>query len=165
MSTAMEQLYQQLILEHAKTPHGKGLEVDGQGESFQVNPTCGDEVRLRVHLRPGEPVIDHVSWDGSGCSISQASLSVMSELVEGADVPAAENLGATFRGLMHARGKGLDEESEDLLGDATAFTGVAQYPARIKCALLGWAALRDALVQAGAVSTDAGAPAASEENS
>ena len=160
----MEQLYQQLILEHAKVPHGKGLQADGAGESFQVNPTCGDEVRLRVHLRAGEPVIDHVSWDGSGCSISQASLSVMAELVEGASVPTAEDLGATFRELMHARGKGLDEESEDRLGDATAFTGVAQYPARIKCALLGWAALRDALVQAGAVSTHAGAPAASEEN-
>ena len=164
MSTAMEQLYQQLILEHAKTPHGKGLQDDGQGESFQVNPTCGDEVRLRVHLRPGESVIDHVSWDGSGCSISQASISVMSELVEGAEVPAAEDLGTTFRELMHARGKGLDEDSEDLLGDATAFTGVAQYPARIKCALLGWAALRDALVQAGAVTTDADQPATTEEN-
>ncbi len=164
MSTAMEQLYQQLILEHAKDPHGKGLEDGGQGESFQVNPTCGDEVRLRVHLRPEEPVIDHVSWDGSGCSISQASLSVMAELVEGTGVPTAEELGTTFRELMHARGKGLDEESEDRLGDATAFTGVAQYPARIKCALLGWAALRDALVQAGAVSTDAGTPATPEEN-
>ncbi|WP_372593236.1 Fe-S cluster assembly sulfur transfer protein SufU [Actinotalea sp.] len=164
MSTAMEQLYQQLILEHAKTPHGKGLQDGGQGESFQVNPTCGDEVRLRVHLRPGEPVIDHVSWDGQGCSISQASISVMSELVEGAEVPTAEDLGSTFRELMHARGKGLDEESEDRLGDATAFTGVAQYPARIKCALLGWAALRDALVQAGAVTTDAGAPASTQED-
>ncbi len=164
MSTAMEQLYQQLILEHAKTPHGKGLQDGGQGESFQVNPTCGDEVRLRVHLRPGEPVIDRVSWDGQGCSISQASVSVMSELVEGAGVQSAEELGETFRELMHARGKGLDEAAEDRLGDATAFTGVAQYPARIKCALLGWAALRDALVQAGAVTPDAGAPASTEEH-
>jgi len=150
----MDQLYQQLILEHAKSPHGRGLLAGAAGESFQVNPTCGDEVRLRVHLAadrtgPAGPVVDRVSWEGQGCSISQASLSVMAELVEGASLARAEELGETFRELMHSRGKGLDEASEDALGDATAFTGVSQYPARIKCALLGWAALRDALAQAG----------------
>ena len=161
---ALDSLFQELILDHYKRPRNKGELQHADHQVHMNNPTCGDEVRLRVHLRPGESVIDHVSWDGSGCSISQASISVMSELVEGAEVPAAEDLGTTFRELMHARGKGLDEDSEDLLGDATAFTGVAQYPARIKCALLGWAALRDALVQAGAVTTDADQPATTEEN-
>ncbi len=151
MSSPMEQLYQQLILDHAKTPHGRGLADGFAAESFQVNPTCGDEVRLRVHL-DGEQVA-RVSWEGHGCSISQASVSVMSELVTGGPVATAEELGETFRRLMHARGEGLDEESEDLLGDATAFTGVARYPARIKCALLGWSALRDALIQSGAATS------------
>ncbi|EYR62603.1 nitrogen fixation protein NifU [Actinotalea ferrariae CF5-4] len=148
--SSMEQLYQQLILDHAKDPHGKGLAEGHDAESFQVNPTCGDEVRLRVHLADGAatPTLDHVSWEGQGCSISQASISVMSELVTGATVEDAEGLGETFRALMQARGEGLDETAEDRLGDATAFTGVAKYPARIKCALLGWAALRDALAQA-----------------
>ena len=157
MSSAMEQLYQQLIIDHAKDPHGKGLGEGYDGESFQVNPTCGDEVRLRVHLRPGEaaPVVDHVSWDGQGCSISQASISVLAELVEGRTVAEADGLGEDFRALMHARGAGLDEAVEDRLGDATAFTGVGRYPARIKCALLGWMALRDALLQASAGKEDA----------
>ncbi|WP_199421841.1 Fe-S cluster assembly sulfur transfer protein SufU [Actinotalea solisilvae] len=148
MSSPMEQLYQQLILDHAKSPHGRGLADGFTAESFQVNPTCGDEVRLRVHL-DGDAVA-RVSWEGQGCSISQASVSVMSELVSGEPVTTAEELGETFRRLMRARGEGLDEESEDRLGDATAFTGVARYPARIKCALLGWSALRDALIQSGA---------------
>lgn len=152
MSGSMEQLYQQLILDHARTPHGKGLADGYAAESFQVNPTCGDEVRLRVHLAPG--AVERVSWEGQGCSISQASTSVMAELVEGADLADVESLAETFRALMHARGQGLDEEAEDRLGDATAFTGVAKYPARIKCALLGWSALRDALVQAGVAGTD-----------
>lgn len=149
MSSSMEQLYQQLILDHAKQPHGKGLVDGGDAESFQVNPTCGDEVRLRVHLTPDRSGVERVSWEGQGCSISQASVSVMAELVEGQPVGTAEELGATFRRLMRARGEGLEETDEDRLGDATAFTGVARYPARIKCALLGWAALRDAFAQAG----------------
>lgn len=153
--SSMEQLYQQLILDHAKDPHGKGLAEGHAAESFQVNPTCGDEVRLRVHLAAdaGRPTLERVSWEGQGCSISQASVSVMSELVTGATVQDAEELGATFRALMQSRGEGIDDAAEDRLGDATAFTGVAKYPARIKCALLGWAALRDALAQAGVATT------------
>lgn len=151
MSSPMEQLYQQLILDHAKQAHGRGLADGFTAESFQVNPTCGDEVRLRVHL--AGDAIERVSWEGQGCSISQASVSVLTDLVTGEPVSTAEELGETFRRLMHARGEGLDEESEDRLGDATAFTGVARYPARIKCALLGWSALRDALIQTGHAGT------------
>ena len=156
MSGAMEQLYQQLILDHAKSPHGRGLADGFSAESFQVNPMCGDEVRLRVHLAgPADaPVVDRVSWEGQGCSISQASVSIMTDLVGGQPIAHVEHLGEAFRSLMHARGQGLDAETEDLLDDATAFTGVARYPARVKCALLGWAALRDALIQAGAIKED-----------
>lgn len=153
-SGAMEQLYQQLILDHAKDPHGKGLADGHAAESFQVNPMCGDEVRLRVHLDPSQEVLDKVSWSGQGCSISQASVSVMSELVTGRPVAEVTALARLFRDLMGSRGAGLDEPSEEQLGDATAFTGVSQYPARIKCALLGWMALRDAFVQAGVIEED-----------
>ena len=158
MTSSMEQLYQQVILDHARAPHGRGLTpapADAvAGESHQVNPTCGDEVTLRVALTPasgatGVPVVDAVSWEGQGCSISQASVSVLTELVTGTDLRRVDELSETFRLLMHARGAGLDEAQEDALGDATAFTGVAKYPARIKCALLGWAALKDAIAKSG----------------
>jgi nitrogen fixation protein NifU and related proteins len=156
----MEQLYQQVILDHAKAPHGRGLvpvPVGALGaESHQVNPTCGDEVTLRVRLGhdAGEaghgPVVESVSWEGQGCSISQASVSVLTELVTGADLARVGELSESFRRLMHTRGAGLDDpDEEDTLGDATAFTGVSKYPARIKCALLGWAALKDALAKSG----------------
>jgi nitrogen fixation protein NifU and related proteins len=161
---SMEQLYQQVILDHARSPHGRGLvPAPAQalsGESHQVNPTCGDEVTLRVALAPvpdGVPVVESVSWEGQGCSISQASASVLTELVTGADLRTVDTLSETFRLLMHARGAGLDDELEDTLGDATAFTGVAKYPARIKCALLGWAALKDAIAKSGAAVPAAGA--------
>ena len=86
-------------------------------------------------------------WDGQGCSISQASVSVLHDLVVGNDLATVDQIGGTFRALMQTRGAGLDDDAEETLGDATAFTGVAKYPARIKCALLGWAALTDALHQ------------------
>ncbi|MGN8246315.1 Fe-S cluster assembly sulfur transfer protein SufU [Cellulomonas soli] len=158
MSSSMEQLYQQVILDHAKFPHGRGLAAvtDAHlvsGQSHQVNPTCGDEVTLRVDLDTdsGVPVVRDVRWEGQGCSISQASISVLHDLVVGADLSTVDELSGSFRALMHARGAGLgDDAAEDALGDATAFTGVAKYPARVKCALLGWAALSDALIKTGA---------------
>ncbi|WP_298460162.1 Fe-S cluster assembly sulfur transfer protein SufU [uncultured Cellulomonas sp.] len=170
MTSSMEQLYQQVILDHARDPHGRGL-VDGPadavaGESHQVNPTCGDEVTLRVALgtRGTVPVVEGVSWEGQGCSISQASVSVLTDLVTGQDLRQVDEVAETFRALMHTRGAGLDEEREDALGDATAFTGVAKYPARIKCALLGWAALKDAIAKTGvAVPATASAAATTTE--
>lgn len=155
MSSSMEALYQQVILDHSKNPHGRGLvEVSGplSGESHQVNPTCGDEVTMRVQFAEdgaGHRVIEQVSWEGQGCSISQASLSVLTDLVTGQEIARGEHLGETFRKLMQSRGKGIEDELEDDLGDATAFTGVSQFPARIKCALLGWAALRDTFATSG----------------
>ena len=161
--SALEQMYQQVILDHAKRPHGRGLvEIttdDGAvGESHQVNPTCGDEVTLRVAVAPASaghgPVVTGVSWDGHGCSISQASASVMTDLVTGVPVEQVTRRSEKFSELMASRGKGLEsEEDEDLLGDATAFTGTSKYPARIKCALLGWAALKDSLARSGALAS------------
>ena len=152
--SSLEQMYQQVILDHAKRPHGRGLvEAPGDhrsGESHQVNPTCGDEITLRVDV--DGTTVAGVSWEGQGCSISQASASVMTELVTGHDLADVARLDAVFHDLMSSRGKGLDDEdSLDVLGDASAFTGVSQYPARIKCALLGWAALKDSLARSGAL--------------
>lgn len=156
--SSLEQMYQQVILDHAKHPHGRGLASveDGllSGESHQVNPTCGDEVTLRVAVTPSGTV-EAVTWEGQGCSISQASISVLTELVEGASLDEVRRLDGLFHDLMSSRGRGLGDDEADALGDATAFTGVSQYPARIKCALLGWAALKDSLVRSGApVTTD-----------
>ncbi|MBO0607787.1 Fe-S cluster assembly sulfur transfer protein SufU [Myceligenerans salitolerans] len=161
--SSLEQMYQQVILDHAKHPVGRGLvAVDADhlhGESHQVNPTCGDEVTLRVDVLPGvdggPARVAGVSWEGQGCSISQASVSVMTELVSDQPLDEVARLDALFHDLMGSRGKGLDDEGvEDDLGDATAFTGVSKYPARIKCALLGWAALKDSLVRSGASATN-----------
>lgn len=151
----MEQLYQQLILDHAKERHGYGLTgaVDGTGagESFQVNPTCGDEVRLRVHVTGlgADARVADVSWEGLGCSISQASVSVLVDTVTGATLPEVARASEEFGELMRSRGAAVDLETEERLGDAAAFAGVSKYPARIKCALLGWMALQDALIKAG----------------
>jgi len=154
MTSSMEQLYQQVILDHAKHPHGRGLGVAPggvtSGESHQVNPTCGDEVTLQVDVDDAGVVRD-VRWEGQGCSISQASVSVLHDLVVDQSVATAGDLGATFRALMQTKGVGLDDEAaEDALGDANAFTGVGKFSARVKCALLGWVALNDALIKSGA---------------
>ena len=132
MTSSMEQLYQQVILDHARDPHGRGL-VDGPvgavaGESHQVNPTCGDEVTLRVALGTdgAVPVVDRVSWEGQGCSISQASVSVLTDLVTGTDLHGVDAISETFRALMHTRGAGLDDEREDALGDAWLYAMVEQ---------------------------------------
>lgn len=159
MSSAMDQMYQQVILDHAQNPHRRGLkelpEAARSGESHQVNPTCGDEVTLRIELSPDAAVITALSWEGQGCSISQASVSIMGDLVAAKSPAEAERIGEIFRALMRSRGAGLDDALEDELEDATAFTGTAKFPARIKCALLGWAALRDALAKAGAAQATA----------
>ncbi len=147
--SALEQMYQQVIIDHAKERHG-GVLADAtgssSGESFQVNPTCGDEVRMRVGVDDGR--IASLSWEGQGCSISQASVSVLHDLVLGETVEDAAAAEAAFHALMQARGEEPDEHAEEVLGDATAFVGVGRFPARIKCALLGWMAFKDALIQA-----------------
>lgn len=144
----LESLYQEIILDHYRHPQGKGLGEPFEGEAHHINPTCGDELTVRVHLTGAgaERVIASVTHDGQGCSISQASVSVLHDLVTGATPDAANAVYETFRELMHGRGQVVPDE--DVLGDAVAFAGVAKYPARVKCALLGWMAWKDAMEQA-----------------
>jgi nitrogen fixation NifU-like protein len=141
-------MYQEIILDHYRNPHNKGLRQPFDGEAHHINPTCGDEVTLRVRLAAGDgddPVVADVSYDSLGCSISQASVSVMSDLVIGKSVTEGMRLAEEFTTLMHSRGQA--EPDEDVLEDAVAFAGVSQYPARIKCALLAWMAWKDATAQ------------------
>lgn len=145
MSDNVEALYQEIILDHYKHPRGATPLADAQGESFQVNPTCGDEVTVRVRLDDAGHV--HLGYEGQGCSISQASASVMSELLEGESVEHMAEAERAFLDMMHSKGAG--EPNEDVLGDGIAFVGVSKYPARIKCALLPWMALQDARLKAG----------------
>lgn len=171
MGDDLEQMYQEVILEASKHPHGRerfagdfldGTNAGGEAtvtaqheacsaaRSHQFNPTCGDEASVHVELSQGEPHrIERIVWDGQGCSISQASLSIMVDLVEGKTLDEAMELYAAFRKLMESRGAGLDDEAlEDELGDAVVFQGVSKYPMRIKCALLGWEGMKDAAARA-----------------
>ena len=157
----LESMYQEIILDHYRNPHHKGLRDHYDAEVYHVNPTCGDEVKMRVALKDvgGEQVVEDVSYDSLGCSISQASASVMSDLVIGKPVGEAMRIGDAFLELMQSKGQA--DPDEDLLEDAVAFAGVSKYPARIKCALLGWMAWKDAtaraLAEAGATDTAGGA--------
>ena len=149
----LESMYQEIILDHYRTPHHKGLREPFDAEVHHVNPTCGDEVTLRVKLDQdgtSSPVITDVSYDSLGCSISQASVSVMTDLVVGKDLAEATKAYDAFLTLMRTKGDtdAVVAEQEDVLEDAVAFEGVSKYPARIKCALLGWMAWKDATAQA-----------------
>ena len=140
----VDDLYQEIILDHYRAKHHGGLREPYEAEVHHVNPSCGDEVTLRVHL-DGDTVSD-ISYEGLGCSISQASTSVMSDLVIGQPVDHGLELHEEFLTLMH--GKGQIEPDEDKLEDGIAFAGVAKFPARVKCALLSWMAWKDATTQA-----------------
>lgn len=145
----VDSLYQQIILDHYKNPEGKGLREPFNAQVHHVNPTCGDEIDLRVALgtsESGETIIEDVSYDGQGCSISQASASVLYELLVGRTESEALEIEGAFHEMISSRGQ--VEPDEETLGDAAAFVGVAKYPARVKCALLSWMAFKDALVQA-----------------
>ncbi|TFD72251.1 Fe-S cluster assembly sulfur transfer protein SufU [Cryobacterium sp. Hb1] len=153
----LQQLYQTIILEHAKARHGavdltpladaiaigtaSGLRV---AESHQINTTCGDEVTLRVSI-DAETVTDLV-WTGEGCSISQASASILTDTLRGLSTTEARALLDNFREMLRSRGK--IEPDEQVLGDAAAFGGVSRYPARVKCAMLPWVAFEAALIDA-----------------
>ena len=182
-SDDLELMYQEVILEASKNPHGKAHFADDitsadsedqagesslsgsstplqasheycvPAQSHQFNPTCGDEVTVRVELSDGsdgKPIrIESLAWDGQGCSISQASLSIMYDLVRGKTVDQEMELDKTFHQLMNSRGRGLDDEAAaDSLEDAIVFQGASQYPMRIKCALLGWEGLKDSMANA-----------------
>ncbi|MEO6956809.1 MAG: Fe-S cluster assembly sulfur transfer protein SufU [Antricoccus sp.] len=148
----LESMYQEILLDHYRNPLGKGLREPFDGESHQVNPTCGDEVTLRVKFSPDGTTIEDVSYDGYGCSISQASESVLYELTNGKSIDNALAKMAAFTAMVTSRGE--DQGDEDVLGDGIAFAGVAKFPARVKCALLGWMALKEAAAKAGAITTE-----------
>ena len=140
----LDSLYQEIILDHYRSPHNAGLREPFEAEVHHVNPTCGDEITLRVHLTDG--TVSDVSYDAEGCSISQASTSVLTDLVVGGSVDKALSTMDAFVELM--QGRGQVEPDEDVLEDGIAFAGVAKYPARVKCALLGWMAFKDASARA-----------------
>lgn len=149
----LDAMYQEIILDHYRNPHHKGLRDPHDAETHHINPTCGDEVTLRVALTPAsdgagldeKATVSDVSYEGMGCSISQASTSVLTDLLIGKSVAEGMRTLEAFTELMQSKGKG--EPDEDVLEDAVAFVGVSKYPARIKCALLGWMAWKDAVSQ------------------
>jgi nitrogen fixation NifU-like protein len=140
----LDNLYQEVILDHYKNPQNKALANDNDAQVHHVNPSCGDEITLGVKLS-GE-LISSINWEGVGCSISQASTSIMSDLLTGKSLAEAKSISDDFLALMQS--KGAIEGDPEVLEDAVALAGVSKYPARIKCALLGWMAFKDASVQA-----------------
>jgi nitrogen fixation protein NifU and related proteins len=162
----LDALYQEIILDHYKNPHHKGLREPYEAEVHHVNPTCGDEVTMRVHLsgEGDDAVVEDVSYDAEGCSISQAATSVMTDLVIGKPLHEALAVHESFLTLM--QGRGGVEPDEEVLEDGIAFAGVAKFPARVKCALLSWMAWKDAtsqIVAAGPVASTV-SPVVSEES-
>ena len=151
----LDSLYQEIILDHYKNPHHAGLRDPFEAEVHHVNPTCGDEITVRVALagEPGQEQVADLSWTGQGCSISQASASVAHELVAGRPLPEAMAVEAAFHAMVTGRGE--VEPDEALLGDGVAFAGVARYPMRVKCATLAWHTFQAALQRSEArVSTE-----------
>ncbi|WP_349862885.1 Fe-S cluster assembly sulfur transfer protein SufU [Leifsonia sp. WHRI 6310E] len=143
-SSDLQNLYQQVILDHAREKHGYGLRDDAAASSHQLNPTCGDEVTVGVHPT-ADGRIAAISWEGHGCSISTASASLLSDLVHDVDRAQLTEAVAAFRELMHS--KGALEGDDEVLGDAVALAGVSKYVTRVKCAMLPWVALEDALLK------------------
>ena len=143
-SSDLQNLYQQVILDHAREKHGYGLRDDAAASSHQLNPTCGDEVTVGVHPT-ADGRIAAISWEGQGCSISTASASLLSDLVHDVDRAQLTEAVAAFRELMHSKGALVGDD--EVLGDAVALAGVSKYVTRVKCAMLPWVALEDALLK------------------
>jgi len=140
----LDSLYQEVILDHYKRPQNKKLATTYDAQVHHVNPSCGDEIDLNLVIR--NDVVTSITWDGVGCSISQASVSILTELLIGKSITEAYAIYDNFISLMQSKGEISGDES--VLEDAIALAGVSKYPARIKCALLGWMAFKDASVQA-----------------
>jgi len=140
----LDNLYQEVILDHYKNPLNKSLSEDYDVQVHHINPSCGDEITLNITLM--DNVISKITWDGVGCSISQASVSIASDLLVGKTLDVSGSITEEFMDLMQSKGK--KSGNERVPEDAVAFAGVSQYPARIKCALLGWMAIKDAAMQA-----------------
>ncbi|MEY3169518.1 MAG: hypothetical protein RL421_761 [Actinomycetota bacterium] len=140
----LDSLYQEVILDHYKRPLNKSLKGNPTVQVHHVNTSCGDEITLNLHT--DGTLVSEVSWDGVGCSISQASTSVVSDLIRGRTINEALTIIEAFQAMIQS--KGTDSGDEELLGDGVAFAGVSKFPARVKCALLGWMAVKDAISQA-----------------
>ena len=142
----LSNMYQEVILDHYKSPRGKGLQDQFDGQAHHVNPTCGDEITVQIKLTNDKKSIERISYDGQGCSISQASASIMFEQVNKKSIEEFNAINEDFLKMM--QGKGNYQGNEDLIGDGVSMIGVAQYPARVKCALLSWMAAKDAIIRA-----------------
>lgn len=145
----LQQLYQQVILDHARQRTGEGIPADEErphAQNHQYNPTCGDEITVRVALDPERTVVESVSWEGDGCSISMAAASVLAGLAPGRSLEDFRALIEEFRIMLHSRG--THEPDEERLEDAAAFVGVSKYVARVKCAMLAWVAAEEAAREA-----------------
>jgi nitrogen fixation NifU-like protein len=145
VSAELQALYQELILDHSRHPQGFGLKDGATASSHQVNPTCGDEVTLQLHVDPATDVVTAVSWEGHGCAISQASASLFTEMAVGLPLDELQSRIDLFRVAMRSRG--AIEPDEELLGDAAALGGVSKYIARVKCAMLAWVAAEHTIAQ------------------
>lgn len=139
----LDSLYQEVILDHYKHPLHKKLSADFSAQVHHVNPSCGDEITLNVMVRNG--LVENVSWEGVGCSISQASTSIAADLMIGKSLEQALTTVDSFSQLMSS--KGTEPGDEKVLEDGVALAGVSKFPARIKCALLGWMAFKDAAIR------------------
>jgi|UniRef100_UPI00404A08F4 nitrogen fixation protein NifU and related proteins len=140
----LDSLYQEVILDHYKRPQHKGLAATYDAQVHHVNPSCGDEITLNISLDADK--VAAITWDGVGCSISQASVSILSDLLLGKSITEADLVLNNFTELMQSKGTMVGDDA--ILEDAVAMAGVSKFPARIKCALLGWMAYKDAVVQA-----------------
>ncbi|HEX7120689.1 MAG TPA: SUF system NifU family Fe-S cluster assembly protein [Longimicrobiales bacterium] len=137
-------LYQDLILDHYKRPRNRGELEGANAEAHLNNPTCGDQIRLQLRVEDGR--IEDAMFVGDGCSISQSSVSMMTQLLKGKTVEEAESLSARFTAMMHGDAEAARDKS---LRDLRALAGVSRFPVRVKCALLGWNALAEALKRRG----------------
>ncbi|PPL19609.1 Fe-S cluster assembly sulfur transfer protein SufU [Microterricola pindariensis] len=143
--SALDGLYQQLILDHSKKRFGDGLLEHHDAQHFERNPSCGDEITLQLALEPGTDTVAALGWTGAGCSISMASASVLSEMAPGMSVDELRALIGEFREMLRSRGAG--EPDDEVLGDAVAFHGVSKFVMRIKCAMLAWVATEACLLE------------------
>ena len=145
MSSPLNSLYTELVMEHDKRPLHAGLREPFTAEVHHVNPTCGDEITLRLQLSGDASLIEDVSYEAIGCAMSRASASIMADLLIGHEVEQMEPVRTHFEEAMGSRGR--IEGDEDLIGDGVALLGAAKFPARVKCVLMPWKAYQAALVE------------------
>ena len=140
---SLEELYKEVILDHYRAPRNKGRLDPHDVAIERNNPLCGDEIEL--FLKFDGDTLEGIAFDGKGCSISQASASMMTEKVKGLETKAAAVMAESIKRMM----AGEEEGDPAALGDLVSLKGVVKYPVRIKCALLGWNSLLEALEEGG----------------